>query len=82
MELCRRCHLWLKDFLQTQMLHQAVANYDFVSAYQATYEHNTPISSANAEQSFHRQVNTSKGIVFAEDLPKFDNVATSLRKQL
>ncbi|CAG2215735.1 unnamed protein product [Mytilus edulis] len=58
------------------------SNYDFASAYQATYGHITPISSVNAKQTFHRQVNTSKGIVFAEDLPKLDYVSTSLRKQI
>ncbi|CAC5369593.1 unnamed protein product [Mytilus coruscus] len=58
------------------------SNFDFASAYQATYGNNTQISSANAEQTFHRQVDTSKGIVFAEDLPKLDYVSTSLRKQI
>ncbi|CAC5368336.1 unnamed protein product [Mytilus coruscus] len=58
------------------------SNFDFASAYQATYGNNTVISSANAEQTFHRQVDTSKGIVFAEDLPKLDYVSTSLRKQI
>ncbi|CAC5380327.1 unnamed protein product [Mytilus coruscus] len=58
------------------------SNFDFASAYQATYGNNTQISSANAEQTFHRQVDTSKGIIFAEDLPKLDYVSTSLRKQI
>ncbi|CAC5415122.1 unnamed protein product [Mytilus coruscus] len=58
------------------------SNLDFASAYQATYGNNTPISSANAEQTFQRQADTSKGIVFAGDLPKLDYVSTSLHKQI
>ncbi|CAG2188807.1 unnamed protein product [Mytilus edulis] len=71
-----------KDASSSSSLPNLKSNYDFASAYQATYGHITPISSVNAEQTFHRQVDTSKGIVFAEDLPKMDYVSTSLRKQI
>ncbi|CAG2187292.1 unnamed protein product [Mytilus edulis] len=59
-----------KDASSSSSLPNLKSNYDFASAYQATYGHITPISSVNAEQTFHRQVDTSKGIVFAEDLQK------------
>ncbi|XP_063395936.1 uncharacterized protein LOC134680699 [Mytilus trossulus] len=71
-----------KDASSNSSLQNLKSNYDFASAYQATYGHMTPISSVNAEQTFQRQVDTSKGIVFAEDLPKMDYVSTSLRKQI
>ncbi|CAG2191765.1 unnamed protein product [Mytilus edulis] len=71
-----------KDASSNSSLQNLKSNYDFASAYQATYGHITPISSVNAEQTFQRQVDTSKGIVFAEDLPKMDYVSTSLRKQI
>ncbi|CAC5397970.1 unnamed protein product [Mytilus coruscus] len=50
----------------------------FASAYQATYGNTTPLTFTNVEQTFHRQVDTSKGIVFAEDLPILDYVSTFL----
>ncbi|VDI71656.1 Hypothetical predicted protein [Mytilus galloprovincialis] len=71
-----------KDASSSSSLSNPKTNYDFASAYQTTYGHITLISSVNAEQTFHRQVVTSKGIVFAEDLPKMDYVSTSLRKQI
>ncbi|CAC5371895.1 unnamed protein product [Mytilus coruscus] len=55
------------------------SNFDFDSA---TYGNTTPLTSTNVEQTFHRQVDTSKGIAFAEDLPKLDYLSTSLRKQI
>lgn len=58
------------------------STFDFASVYQATNGNNSQISSANAQQTSHIHVDTSKGIVFAEDLPKLDYVSTFLCKQI
>ncbi|CAG2240600.1 unnamed protein product [Mytilus edulis] len=47
-----------KDASSNSSLQNLKSNYDFASAYQATYGHITPISSVNAEQTFQRQVDT------------------------
>ncbi|CAG2251370.1 unnamed protein product [Mytilus edulis] len=71
-----------KDASSNSSLQNLKSNYDFASAYQATYGHITPISSVNAEQTFQRQVDTSKGIVFAEDLPKMEQILEGLTVEL
>ncbi|CAC5388157.1 unnamed protein product [Mytilus coruscus] len=44
------------------------SNFDFASAYQVMYGNTTPLTSTNVEQTFHRQVDTLTGVVFAEGL--------------
>ena len=58
------------------------SNFDLSTAFQATYRTATPLNPSNVEQTFCRQVDTSKGIVYSEDLPKLDYVSPTLRKQI
>jgi hypothetical protein len=58
------------------------SNFDLSTAFQATYRTATPLNPSNVEQTFRRQVDTSKGIVYSEDLPKLDYVSPTLRKQI
>ena len=58
------------------------SNFDLSTAFQATYRTATPLNPSNVEQTFRRQVDTSKGIMYSEDLPKLDYVSPTLRKQI
>ena len=58
------------------------SNFDLSTAYKTTYRTATPLNTYNVEQTFLRQVDTSKGIVYSEDLPKLDYVSPTLRKQM
>jgi len=40
------------------------------------------LNPSNVEQTFRRQVDTSKGIVYSENLPNLDYVSPTLRKQI
>lgn len=55
--------------------------FDLSSAFQATYGAcSIPVPAS--EQTFRKEINLSKGTVFAEDLPKMDYVSPKLRNQI
>lgn len=59
--------------------------FDLGTASLATYGQHFPQSSemsAHVDQTYRKQIDTSKGVVFAEDLPKMDFVAATVRKQI
>ena len=58
------------------------SNFDLSTVFQATYRTATPLNPSDVEQTFRRQVDTSKGIMYSEDLPKLDYVSPTLRKQI
>jgi hypothetical protein len=58
------------------------SNFDLSTDFQATYRTATPLNPSNVEQTFRRQVDTSKGIVYSEDLPTLDYVSPTFRKQI
>ena len=58
------------------------SNFDLSTAYKTTYRTATPLNTYNVEQTFLRQVDTLKGIVYSEDLPKLDYVSPTLHKHI
>jgi hypothetical protein len=58
------------------------SNFELSTDFQATYRTATPLNPSNVEQTFRRQVDTSKGIVYSEDLPTLDYVSPTFRKQI
>jgi hypothetical protein len=58
------------------------SNFDLSTAFHSSYRAATHLNPCNVEQTFRRQVDTSKGIVYSEDLPKLDYVSPILQSQI
>jgi hypothetical protein len=58
------------------------SKFDLSTAFHSTYRTATHLNPCNVEQTFRRQVDTSKGIVYSEDLPKLDYVSPILQNQI